>query len=117
MTTPRVAILGRGGSWFIGIETDDLDARVGLRYPALIQLVSLPAPGPLAGQMGIQTLTMPIALPFPVLALQAGEILIALGVEDQTYPVARDFLPQYFELVERVKKAERTAAPRRLVTG
>lgn len=104
MTEP-VALLSRGNVLYIGLESE-LVEQPALRYPALIQLLSLPAQGQLAGQLGIQTLTVPVALPMPYLRLAPGEVVQPLSAEDAQYPPTRDFLPQYLALVERIKQAE-----------
>lgn len=105
-TAPKIAFLARGGSLYVGVESGDLDTP-GLRYPALVQMVSLPAPGALAGQMGINTITVPVALPLPWLPAQPGETLIPVGADDATYPATHEFIPSYLGLVERIKAAGR----------
>jgi hypothetical protein len=102
---PRVAFLCRGGSLFVGLETDDLEIP-GLRYPAIVQFVAMPGPGAVAGSVGITTLTTPVALPTPWLPCQPGEVLISMGAEDLAYPVAAEFVPNYLALIDRIKSAQ-----------
>lgn len=108
---PKLAFISRGGTLYIGIESSDV-AQPGLQHPAIVQMVSLPAPGSLAGQVGINTISLPVLLPVAWLPLQDGEQLIPHGPDDASWPPAQEFVPLYLNLLDRAKQVQQQSGRR-----